>query len=118
MNGPETLSDYIRRVLHEKDLSVAEAARRSKRGSRRGISRTYLLNLKNNQSANPTTDKLPALALGLGVTIDDLLDILLPEYNDRFRLIRTHYANLAPAQQETLEPRIQSLEQEIVGMLV
>ena len=69
----ETLAEFVRRVMHEKSLKASDVERRSKRGGRKGITRGYVIQIKNGQSLNPSKDKIQALADGLGLAVTELL---------------------------------------------
>jgi transcriptional regulator with XRE-family HTH domain len=62
----EDLADYVRRIRKEKGLSLKDVEEQSGRRISKGYISYYI---------NPTRDKLIALALGLGVTEDEIFDI-------------------------------------------
>lgn len=64
----ESLADYVRRVRGEKRLSLKAVQRRS----RNRISSGYISQIENGQVFNLTTEKLSALALGLGISEEEL----------------------------------------------
>lgn len=120
MQQPELLGDYIRRMMFQKGLNGAEVSRRSKRGSKRGISREYISQLKNSQSFNPSKDKLAALARGLDVPIDELLRVALQNSQpatNRFALLISQYAEMPSSKKALAEPMIQMLEREMSRLL-
>ena len=113
---PESLGDYVRRVIFTKELSGAEVSRRSRRGGRKGISREYISQIQNGQSFNPSKDKLAALAVGLGVSVDELLYIALqtpPPTQNRFKLLSTRFEELSDEKKAVVEPLIQMVEREV-----
>ena len=65
------LSEYVARVLEEKDLTPAEVSRLSGRE----ITGTYVSGLARGSSANPSVSKLKALARGLDVDEDEIFRI-------------------------------------------
>lgn len=65
---PETLSEFVSRVMDEKNLSSYDVERISKRA----ITHSYVNRLKNGVAKNPSTDKLKGLAIGLGVIEDEV----------------------------------------------
>ena len=67
----ESLGEYIARILAEKGLKVIDVERRS--GGQ--IKDSYITNLMNGDTANPSVEKLKALALGLGVDEDEVFKI-------------------------------------------
>lgn len=102
--------------MHEKDLKASEVERRSKRGKRKGITRGYIIQIKNGQSLNPSKDKLQALADGLGVTVSELLTCALGqnlEAQDRFAAVSVKFESLPPNLKAKAEPLIEVLEREI-----
>jgi transcriptional regulator with XRE-family HTH domain len=102
--------------LHEKNLRASEVERRSKRGGRKGITRGYVIQIKNGQSLNPSRDKLQALADGLGVAVSELLTCALGqklEPQDRFAVISMKFEKLPPNLKAKAEPLIEVLEREI-----
>ncbi len=112
----ETLAEFVRRVMHEKSVKASEVERRSKRGGRKGITRGYVIQIKNGQSLNPSTDKLQALADGLGLAVTELLPHALGqklEGSDRFQAIGVKFERLSPNQKAKVEPLIDVLEREI-----
>lgn len=64
----ETLSEYIARIIKEKNLKVIEIQRRS--GG--NIKDSYITSLLNGETTNPSIEKLKALAVGLGVDEDEI----------------------------------------------
>ena len=76
MSGPTerypitSLADYVRRVRNEKNLSLAQISTRS-RGQ---ISKTHINRIENGTGTRVSLIKLRALARGLGVPEDDLLE--------------------------------------------
>lgn len=72
---PETLAEFVSRVMFEKRLTAAAVEERSKRGNKEGITRAYVSQIKNGRSLNPTKDKLRALADGLGISSTEIFSI-------------------------------------------
>jgi transcriptional regulator with XRE-family HTH domain len=68
----ETLSDYVRRIRTEKHLSCADVEKLSARFGKR-IAGSYVSRIENEPTLRPTTDRLRALANGLGVPVPELL---------------------------------------------
>ena len=67
----QALSEYVARVMDEKDLTPAEVSRMS--GGE--ITGAYVRGLANGSSSNPSVSKLKALARGLDVDEDNLFKI-------------------------------------------
>jgi transcriptional regulator with XRE-family HTH domain len=112
----ESLGDYVRRMIFTKELSGAEVSRRSKRGGRKGISREYVSQIQNGLSFNPSKDKLAALAVGLGVSVDEVLYAALktpPPTQNRFKLLSARYEELPEDKKSIVEPLIQMVEREV-----
>lgn len=65
------LSEYVRSIVAEKNLSLSDVQKRS----RGAISFGYVNDLINEKSINPSIRKLQALALGLGVSEEDLFRV-------------------------------------------
>jgi transcriptional regulator with XRE-family HTH domain len=68
---PEKLSAFVRRLIHEKDLTHAEVAARS----RHLITDGYIRDIISEKTTNPSVAKLKALARGLGVNEDEVFDV-------------------------------------------
>ncbi len=66
--GPESLSQYVKRVIEEKALTLHDVELLS--GKR--ITDTYVSNILSGEASNPSIDKIQALARGLGVEPVDL----------------------------------------------
>jgi len=69
--GVETLSQYVRRILEEKHLTMTDVEQRSEKG----IADAYVANIVKGLAANPSVDKLKALAVGLGEPEDDVFKV-------------------------------------------
>jgi transcriptional regulator with XRE-family HTH domain len=68
----EQLGDFVRRVRHEKNLSLQDVSNRSARFGQR-IAASYINRIENKLTRRPTADRLAALAYGLGVPAPELL---------------------------------------------
>lgn len=68
---PETLSQYVARVMREKDLSALDVEARSGND----ISDIYVTNIERGIASNPSISKLQGLAKGLGVDEDELFRV-------------------------------------------
>lgn len=66
-----SLPDYVRRLRHERNLSLAEVSTRS-RGK---IGKTHINRIENGQVGSVSLTKLRALALGLGVLEDEIISV-------------------------------------------
>lgn len=67
----ESLADYVRRIRHEKDLSLADVSNRS--GG--GIGRTHINRIENGEAHGVSVEKLRALAKGLGVLEEEIFAV-------------------------------------------
>src|SRR5437867_37748 len=67
----ETLSDFVRRIRRERNLSLTDVQRRSGRL----IASSYVSRIENGYILNVTPKKLKALAKGLGVSEDQIFAI-------------------------------------------
>jgi transcriptional regulator with XRE-family HTH domain len=86
IGGPlETLSEYVKRVMTEKRLTLREVARLS--GGR--ITQGYVGGIVQGLHTNPSVEKLKALAAGLGV-----------DENEAFRVARGLEAKLPSTTEE------------------
>lgn len=70
----EDLADYVRRIRNKKGMSLKEVERRSAHAGPR-IGASYINRIENRIADNPTTEKLQALARGLGVSEDGLFAV-------------------------------------------
>jgi len=86
----ETLSEYVKRVMTEKRLTLREVARLS--GSR--ITQGYVGGIVQGLHTNPSVEKLKALAAGLGV-----------DENEAFRVARGLEAKLPSSLEEMSRDR-------------
>jgi transcriptional regulator with XRE-family HTH domain len=68
----EQLGDFVRRVRHEKNLSLQDVSNRSARFGKR-ISASYINRIEKDPNRRVTTERLKVLAYGLGVPVDELL---------------------------------------------
>jgi transcriptional regulator with XRE-family HTH domain len=68
---PETLGDFVRRIRKEKSLSLADVSEQSARFGQR-ITISYINRIENDPQRRVTTDRLTALANGLGVPMEEL----------------------------------------------
>lgn len=69
--GRESLGDFVRRIRQEKKLSLAEVQAQAKDG----IARSHVSRIENGEADNLSTEKLKALAEGLGVSEDEIFAI-------------------------------------------
>jgi transcriptional regulator with XRE-family HTH domain len=71
MKTKESLPEYVARIMNEKGLKPLDVEKLS----RRLISDSYVQAFISGASANPSIEKLQALARGLGVNEDELFDV-------------------------------------------
>ena len=69
----ESLSEYVSRVMKEKNLRPVDVARRSEGG----IADSHVANVTSGITTNLTLDRVNALALGLGVDPLELCSVAL-----------------------------------------
>jgi transcriptional regulator with XRE-family HTH domain len=67
----ETLSQYVARIMEEKQLKMYDVEVRSGRR----ITDAYVGNILKGRAKNPSVDKLQALAAGLGVDEDEIFKV-------------------------------------------
>jgi transcriptional regulator with XRE-family HTH domain len=65
------LSDYVREVIEQKNLSGGKIEKRT----RKAITASYINDIKNGASVNPSVKKLQELARGLGVSEDEIFRV-------------------------------------------
>jgi transcriptional regulator with XRE-family HTH domain len=97
-------------------VGALRARNPGKRGGRKGISREYVSQIQNGLSFNPSKDKLAALAVGLGVSVDEVLYAALktpPPTQNRFKLLSARYEELPENKKSIVEPLIQMVEREV-----
>ncbi|HWP44994.1 MAG TPA: helix-turn-helix transcriptional regulator [Blastocatellia bacterium] len=76
--GPESLSQYVKRVIEEKALTLHDVELLS--GKR--ITDTYVSNIISGEASNPSIDKIQALARGLGVEVLELFKAAVGKEED------------------------------------
>ena len=67
----ETLSQYVKRILEEKQMTMKNVQERSEGG----IADAYVGSIVNGVARNLSVDKLKALAIGLGEPEDDVFKV-------------------------------------------
>lgn len=95
----ETLGDFVRRIRKEKNLSLADVSKQSASFGKR-ITASYVNRIENNLKRRPGTDRLTALANGLGVPVEELFAratgiVHLGNSSDELELI-TRFRELSP----------------------
>ena len=115
--GSENLSEYIKRVVKQKDLKLRDIERKSN-GK---ITNGYISGIVNGKITNLSVDKLKALALGLDVDAHDIFAAALGEERYRFRSISNKTAPnaqwLIEVMQEILaSPELTNLVDELVHL--
>jgi transcriptional regulator with XRE-family HTH domain len=113
----EKLSDYVRRVLKEKGLSLSDVERRSSGA----ISDSYVSGIINGNAGSLTVVKLKALARGLGVSEDDLFDVArgLSPKSDRdyleseFAMLFYKYRDLSEEDRRAVISLLEMVDREI-----
>jgi len=71
----ESLAQYVKRILHEKDLKHNDVEERSRHNGDKGIAHASIGQIVNGIAKNPSVSKLKALAVGLDEPEDDLFNV-------------------------------------------
>lgn len=113
---PETLSDYVARVMRDKGLSGYDI----ERSTHRTITQSYVNRIKNGEIATPSAAKLSALAKGLGVTPTELFSRVsgiaadpVRVANERLMAINFAYEGMPKKKKQRADQLIDLLEREI-----
>ncbi len=72
-----TLGEYVSRVMNERGVSLRDVEIKSKRGGMKGITRSYIADIKNGFVTNPSPEKLKALARGIDRPEEEIFKVLL-----------------------------------------
>lgn len=111
----ESLQAYVLRQLREKGLSFKDVQRRS----RARISAGYIGDVVQGIATNLTVDKLQALALGLGVSEDEIFNIARGKGEARvsldeelFSLLR-RFETLGDADKDEMRATLEMFDREI-----
>ncbi len=112
---PESLGDYVRRkrLEHDPPLSLKDVQRQSGRQGKR-IAATYVNKIENGDARKPSLDRLVALAVGLGVPLDELIGVAIGKPRaksdiQRQRMIST-FENLPDEQKDDVLQFTRTLE--------
>ena len=111
----ETLSDFVRRIRSEKNLSLMSVQRRS--GGQ--IAGSYVSRIENGYILNVTPKKLRALAKGLGVSEDEVFAIARGSSTDTLDMdvelaaLLHKYRSLPKEHREELRVLINVIDREI-----
>lgn len=115
--GPTlSLADYVRHTRLEKDLSLADVSARS-RGQ---IGKTHINRIENGIVTRVSISKVSALALGLGVPVDELLAVAQGKFpgddqRNELRLL-SYFRQLSPERQEDFVVMLRALVERIPRM--
>jgi len=108
-NRPERFSSFIRRIRNEKRLSLVDVSKRSALFGMH-ISGSDINRIERNPKLNPSAYSLKALALGLGVPVDEVLTRairpLTPDEADQLSFI-TRYRELSSESQSLVADLIE-----------
>ena len=74
IKGSETLAEYVRRTRLERGLSCMDVQQRSARAGKKIVA-SYVNRIENGIAGRVSNDRLLALAHGLGVPEEELLDV-------------------------------------------
>jgi transcriptional regulator with XRE-family HTH domain len=105
-----SLPDYVRRLRHERNFSLAEVSVRS--GGR--IGKTHINRIENGLVSSVSLAKLRALAKGLGVPEDELVSVALGKFPrteskaDEVKLLN-YFRHLSAAQQKDVLRMLRAL---------
>lgn len=115
--GRETLSEYIKRVVKQKDLKLRDI----ERNSEGKITNGYISGIVNGKITNLSVDKLRALALGLDVDAHDVFAAALGEVRNKIKSLSNKSAPnaqwLIEVMQEILaSPELTNLVDELVHL--
>lgn len=110
----ESLSDYVRRLMSQKNLTYQAVSDRS--GSQ--ISAGYVNDIVLQKTINPSVDKLSALARGLGVPEDEVFAIARGKNEDiqpkkRIAVLFHKFNETDDEDLINMEPIIAMLEREL-----
>lgn len=86
----ETLAAYVTKVMKEKGLSSYAV----ERNSNKGITQSYTNRIKNGEVLTPSAPKLKALALGLGVSEEELFAVVRGKSPDSQTVVSERLARL------------------------
>lgn len=108
--GPERLGDFIRRIRHEKGLSLVDVSQQSAAFGRR-ISSGYINRLETDPTRKPSVVLLNALAHGLGIPVAEVLAHTIGSVHhdndaDEIRLV-TRFRQLSPRRKADLLSLVQ-----------
>lgn len=114
----ETLGDFVKRIRFEKNLTTTEVESRSRRGGKTGISNGYITQIENDPSINPSWKKLQALALGLGISETELMNVAggkanTEDFTGKFELLSLKFGELKGEKKLKAEVLIDVLEREL-----
>lgn len=115
--GRENLSEYIKRVVKQKDLKLRDI----ERNSEGMITNGYISGIVNGKITNLSVDKLRALALGLDVDAHDVFAAAIGEVRHKVRSLSNKSAPngqwLIEVMQEVLaSPELTNLVDELVHL--
>lgn len=113
----ETLAEFIKRVRDERKLSIIDVEVQSRKGGRKGISNGYLSQIENGFYINVSTNKLKAIALGLGVTEEEIFAVArgsrpksITVAEERFAILASGYDGLTEQEKTSIEPLLETIE--------
>lgn len=121
LNERETLADYVRRLIRDKDLSYRQVAQRS--GGE--ISHATVSDIINGRITNPSTSTLVALAKGLGVPVEEVFAVARgkdpegdPNFkNWKFAALFDEAQQLTPEQMTRFEIIMEMARREVQRMI-
>jgi transcriptional regulator with XRE-family HTH domain len=107
----ETLSEFVKRIRKEKNLSTTDV----EKNSRKAISSSYVTRIENEPNKKVSGDKLKALAVGLGISEDEVLKAsgFFNENLDEIRVFFSGYEDLNEEDKDELKPMLVMLASDI-----
>lgn len=113
----KTISEYVRRVLDENELSQHDVERRSQGR----ITNSYLSKLLSGSATNLTVEKLKALADGLGVSHAQIAEVAFElkgsltqdREEEEFKALFERFRHLSAEQKSELRVLIEMVDHEI-----
>lgn len=112
----KTLADFVREVMEKKNLT----ARKVQENSGGRITYSYVNKIKNGEAKKLSATTQEALARGLGVTTQEIFDLLRGKSlngarieNERFFNLSEDYARLSPEDKREIEVLFRALEREV-----
>lgn len=111
----ETIQEFVKRVRNERGLSTTQVAK----NSGKKISSSYITRIENEPFKKVSPEKLTALALGLGITEEEIFAVARGKtankdtvINERLENLVLKFGTFQPAKKRKAEVYIELLERE------